>query len=136
MLGKEIQYMCDTNIARLSRAGGAIANLQSLLGTEPDSRTVFEVPYCRCLAGHSFLRIVKMESACWRGVQRQMILQAPSDAKDVMLKAIEDFDRERYGPTDGVPTALVVKALELQPVRQLVLDEADRYARFNHAPVL
>jgi nucleoside 2-deoxyribosyltransferase len=42
-IGKEAQYIFDTNMARLSVADGVIANLEPFRGTEPDSGTVFEV---------------------------------------------------------------------------------------------
>lgn len=90
-IGKEAQYIFETNMAKLSVADGVIANLEPFRGAEPDSGTVFEVgaavamglPVVAYGVSHTYAARVK---------QLMKVVRANGVLRDPKNYVVEDFD--------------------------------------------
>jgi nucleoside 2-deoxyribosyltransferase len=90
-LGKEAEYIFETNMARLRQADGVIANLEPFRGTEPDSGTVFEVGAAVAMG----LPVVAygVSGAYAARVKRLMkVVRANGVLRDPKNYVVEDFD--------------------------------------------
>jgi nucleoside 2-deoxyribosyltransferase len=90
-IGKEAQYIFDTNMTRLSQADGVIANLEPFRGTEPDSGTVFEVGVAVAM-GLPVVAYGVSNTYAARVRQLMRVVRTNGVLRDPKNYVVEDFD--------------------------------------------